>query len=108
MAGGLFAIAAPITPAVLTRLAWFARARCCCVAGHRLQEDAAEDPLLAAELGLPPNLELYARNKLMVPLLEVLEKVRTLASHLSSRCIRAARAGDAVVCRNVLVRLRRC
>jgi hypothetical protein len=35
-------------------------------AGVRLQDEAAEDPLLAAEQGLPPDLSLYFRNKLMV------------------------------------------
>ncbi len=42
---------------------------CVCVrarAGSRLQDDAAENPLVAAELGLPPHLELYWKNKLMV------------------------------------------
>lgn len=33
-------------------------------AGYRLQDEAAEDPLLAAEAGLVPNLDLYWNNKL--------------------------------------------
>lgn len=40
--------------------------------GARLQDDAAEDPLFASQLGLTPNYELYLRNKLMPPLTEVL------------------------------------
>lgn len=35
-------------------------------AGVRLQDEAAEDPLMAAERGLAPNTELYWRNKLQV------------------------------------------
>lgn len=41
------------------------------VLGARLQDDAAENPLVAAELGLPPHLELYWKNKLMVSVCSV-------------------------------------
>ena len=41
------------------------------LAGHRLQEDAAEDPLAAARAGAAPDLDLYWRNKLQRPLTEV-------------------------------------
>lgn len=46
-----------------------------CTAGVRLQDEAAEDPLTAAQSALPPNLELYWRNKLQAPLTEILDKV---------------------------------
>ncbi len=39
--------------------------------GYRTQDDAAEDPLAAAKLGLTPDLELYWRNKLLRPLTEI-------------------------------------
>lgn len=47
--------------------------------GMRLQEEAAEDPLVAAHRGLAPNVELYFRNKLSAPLSEIFK-----VSHLSS------------------------
>lgn len=36
------------------------------LAGARLQDEAAEAPLVAAQYGLVPNYELYLRNKLQV------------------------------------------
>lgn len=41
--------------------------------GHKLQEEAAEDPLEAARAGLQADLELYWRNKMQRPLAEVFE-----------------------------------
>ena len=40
-------------------------------AGHRLQDDAAEDPLLAAKHNIGPDFELYWKNKLQKPLIEL-------------------------------------
>jgi hypothetical protein len=37
-----------------------------CTAGARTQDEAAEDPLTAAQLGVSPNYELYFTNKLQV------------------------------------------
>jgi hypothetical protein len=37
-----------------------------CSAGARTQDEAAEDPLTAAQLGVSPNYELYFTNKLQV------------------------------------------
>lgn len=39
--------------------------------GHKLQDDAAEDPLTAARAGAPADYELYWRNKLQRPLMEI-------------------------------------
>ncbi|GIL43516.1 hypothetical protein Vafri_1224 [Volvox africanus] len=41
------------------------------LAGARTQDDAAEDPLTAAQRGAAPALELYWRNKLQPPLKEI-------------------------------------
>ncbi|KAK9805765.1 hypothetical protein WJX73_007272 [Symbiochloris irregularis] len=41
------------------------------LAGERLQDDAAEDPLTAALQGAPANAALYWKQKMMVPLSEV-------------------------------------
>lgn len=41
------------------------------LAGPKLQDEAAEDPLVAARQGLAPNYELYWRNKCVAPLTEV-------------------------------------
>ncbi|KAF6253905.1 hypothetical protein COO60DRAFT_1642829 [Scenedesmus sp. NREL 46B-D3] len=39
--------------------------------GARTQDEAAEDPLTAAQLGVSPNYELYFTNKLQIPLKEI-------------------------------------
>ena len=39
------------------------------------QDDAAEDPLVASQSGLPLNYDLYWTNKLQVPLKEILSPV---------------------------------
>ena len=39
------------------------------------QDDAAEDPLVACQSGLPLNYDLYWTNKLQVPLKEILSPV---------------------------------
>ena len=41
------------------------------LAGHRTQDEAAEDPLTAAKGGLQADYDLYWRNKLLRPLSEI-------------------------------------
>lgn len=43
------------------------------LAGHKKQDDAAEDPYTAAKAGLPPAYDLYWRNKMLNPLREIFE-----------------------------------
>ncbi|KAL6749924.1 DNA polymerase family B-domain-containing protein [Haematococcus lacustris] len=45
------------------------------LAGERLQDDAAELPLLVAERGLVPDTKLYYTHKLKTPLSEIFDKV---------------------------------
>ena len=60
------------------------------LAGARLQDEAAEDPLVAAKQGAAPDCELYWRNKLLRPLSELFAvclsqpalQVCVLAAHL--------------------------
>ena len=54
--------------------------------GAKLQDQAAECPLVAAQQGLVPNVELYWRNKLLPPLEEVF-KVCLGPSALGVRCL---------------------
>ncbi len=44
----------------------------CLLPGTRTQDEAAEDPLTAAQLGLTPNYELYWTNKFQVTKLRML------------------------------------
>jgi hypothetical protein len=50
-------------------------------------QDAAEEPLLATEKGLPANRELYLRQKLQPPLVEIMEKVRLRLSPAFGLCV---------------------
>ncbi|KAF5833190.1 DNA polymerase family B-domain-containing protein [Dunaliella salina] len=45
------------------------------LSGFKKQDEAAEDPLMASEAGLVPNLDIYYHNKLKVPLEEIMQKV---------------------------------
>lgn len=70
-------------------------------AGHKLQDDAAEDPYQAARAGLSPDYDLYWKNKILRPLSELFatcltpQQLQNLVSgpHTMVKVDRAAKIG---------------